>query len=101
MTGSADPVDTQCSIAARWAWRPESNRLATATVTAAVDNLLRSNGDEELAMESTFGDAIELETLEQETSDTQDDVARGMFYAMAFSLPVWAAIIAAIVALTT
>ncbi|HWJ04169.1 MAG TPA: hypothetical protein VNS57_00070 [Steroidobacteraceae bacterium] len=52
-------------------------------------------------MESTYGDAIEFETPDQETADTPDDVARGMFYAMAFSLPVWAAIAAVVVALAT
>lgn len=52
-------------------------------------------------MESTFGDAIELETPAQATVDTHDDVARGMFYAMAFSLPLWIAIVAVVVALGT
>jgi hypothetical protein len=52
-------------------------------------------------MESTYGEAIGFETLEheQETDDAQDNVARGLFYAMAFSLPCWIAIGAAVVAL--
>jgi hypothetical protein len=49
-------------------------------------------------MESTFGDAIELEALEQDAVDTQDNVARGTIYALAFSVPLWAVIIAAVMA---
>lgn len=52
-------------------------------------------------MESTFGDAVGFEAREREVDAAQDDVARGLFYAMAFSLPIWAAIVAAIVALAT
>ena len=52
-------------------------------------------------MESTYGDAIEFETSQQDTDETRDNVARGLFYAMVFSLPCWVAIGAVVVALTS
>jgi hypothetical protein len=50
-------------------------------------------------MESTFGESIDFEALDPDAIDTQDNVARGTLYALAFSVPLWAVIIAAIMAL--
>jgi hypothetical protein len=49
-------------------------------------------------MDSTFGDAIELEAVEQDAIDTHDNVARGTIYAIAFSAPLWVVIIAVVMA---
>jgi hypothetical protein len=51
-------------------------------------------------MEQTFGESGDFGPLDDTDETTQDETARGVFYGLVFSLPIWIVIVALVAAAT-